>query len=205
MKRLLAALLCMGLAACASVPPPQLDTPQSWQERAQLLQDIKGWELHGRIAIQTGDDSWSGSLNWLQRQASYHIQFSGPLGQGNVSLIGDAQQVLLRTPDGDITGSRGPETLLLERLGWHVPVTHLQHWVLGRPSPEAPAVQIQLDDQGRLRSLRQTDWTVDYRRYRAVGALELPDKVFITNHRLSVRLVIDQWLFPDPLPDTDIL
>ena len=194
--RLFSSLLVLLLAGCTSLPeytPQQSD----WQQREVQLMQFQQWQLEGRIAIRTEDDSWSGSLTWQQLGQLYDIHFSGPFGQGAISLTGDQYRVVLSSAEGDIIGNAGAEQLLYQQLGWQVPLSHLQYWVVGRPSPEVTDSVLQFDEFGRIKHLQQSDWQVSYRRYQPYLHLELPAKIFIENHRLSVRLVIDNWQQPE--------
>jgi len=184
------------LAGCSSLPdyvPKETD----WQQREAKLAEFQQWQLEGRIAIRTDDDSWSGSLKWQQLGQFYDIHFSGPFGQGAINLTGDQQRVVLSSKDGDIIGHQGAEQLMYQQLGWRLPLSQLQYWVIGRPSPASAESVIELDEFGRIERLQQSDWKVSYRRYRQHLQLELPAKVFIENHKLSVRLVIDNWQQPE--------
>lgn len=194
---LMASLLL--LAGCATVPSSYTPQQSNWSQREAQLQQFLDWQLEGRIAISTEDDSWSGSLQWQQLNQLYDIRFSGPFGQGAMSLTGDPERVVLSTSEGEIIGYQGPEQLMFDQLGWQVPISHLQYWVVGRPHPLDSAEQIEFDEFGRIKALQQSDWRVDYRRYRHYQNLELPDKIFIENHRLSVRLVINNWQQPEPI------
>jgi outer membrane biogenesis lipoprotein LolB len=47
---------------------------------------------------------------------------------------------------------------------------------------------------GRLDKLQQGRWLVTYPEYVSIGGVMMPRKVFLENHELSVRLVIDRWV-----------
>ena len=189
-------LLLLLMTGCSSLPE---HTPQQtdWQQREAQLEKFQQWQMDGRIAIRTEDDSWSGSLKWQQLGQLYDIRFSGPFGQGAINLTGDQYRVVLSSADGDIVGNNGVEQLLHQQLGWHVPISHLQYWVVGRPNPSVDGSVLQFDQFGRIERLQQDDWEVSYRRYQSYQQLDLPSKIFIENHRLSVRLVIDTWQQPE--------
>ena len=194
---LIVSLLLLG--GCTTLPSSHTPQSSDWQQREAQLKQFSDWQLEGRIAIHTQDDSWSGSLQWQQLNQLYDIRFSGPFGQGAMSLTGDAKRVVLSTSEGDIIGRNGPEQLMLDQLGWRVPISHLQFWVVGRPHPTDVSEKVEFDEYGRIKRLQQSDWRVDYRRYRHYQNLELPGKIFIENHRLSVKLVIDNWQQPEPI------
>lgn len=197
MQRLLLVLLfLLVVSGCSTVPthsPQNLD----WPQREAALQQITAWQLEGRIAIRTADDSWSGSLWWQQLEDVYEIKFSGPFGQGAVNLTGDQQRVVLNSSEGEMVGHDGAEQLMYEQLGWRVPISSLRYWVLGRPDPTKNSLLLELDDFGRIKSLQQDGWSVSYRRYQLFQQLDLPGKIAIKNHQLGVKLVIDHWQQPE--------
>ena len=90
-----------------------------------------------------------------------------------------------------------PELLLLRQTGWRVPVRALRYWVLGLPAP-GPVKGRSLDRYGRLAKLSQSGWEIEFRDYQRSGSLELPVRIFVTNHRARVRLAIGHWELSDP-------
>ena len=81
---------------------------------------------------------------------------------------------------------------MLRATGLQVPVTGLRYWILGLPAPGAERSRV-LDGQGRLLSLEQNSWSMDYRGYTDVDGLSLPRKLFLRRDDLRVRLVVEQW------------
>jgi len=78
--------------------------------------------------------------------------------------------------------------------GWTIPVTSLRFWALGIPDP-ASAAETEFGDQGRLLSLQQRGWRVDFTQYREGGGQMLPRRLSAVNEDVKVRLVIDNWVF----------
>jgi outer membrane lipoprotein LolB len=109
-----------------------------------------------------------------------------------MSIEGDSSGVLLRLPEGKTLTAQDAESLLYEQLGWHMPLAGLHYWVRGLPQPDAPFTKA-LDEQGRLVSLHQAGWDIRFPSYVQVAGVDLPRKVFLENHPLSVRLVIQSW------------
>ncbi|HEC73035.1 MAG TPA: outer membrane lipoprotein LolB, partial [Methylophaga aminisulfidivorans] len=50
-----------------------------------------------------------------------------------------------------------------------------------------------LDEQGRLKTLQQAGWEVEYLRYVPFENTTMPGKIFITHPGLNVRLIISDW------------
>jgi outer membrane lipoprotein LolB len=191
--------LCGLLAACAAVPPvPTPVAEQRWQERRQALEKLHNWTLNGRIALQTEQEAWNASIFWQQRGDAFDIKLVGPLGQGTMSIEGDASGVRLRTPKGETFAARDAEDLLYRQLGWRMPLSGLCYWVRGLPAPALPA-SLHIDAEGRLSGLAQAGWRIAYLRYQHEGGAGLPDlpdlpgKIFLDNPQVSVRLVVQHW------------
>ena len=200
MTRSLILLVVLFLSACATTPPPikLLSEPpspaqeKSWQQHFQHVSQTSNWTLEGRIVVTTEDDGWNGDLNWSQRINNYGIQFSAPFGQGAFQLDGSATAVEIRFSDGNSFQAADAETLLVEQLGWHLPLSGFRYWVTGIPTPELTSI-LKYRPDGRLAALQQGQWLVTYPEYVDIGEVMMPRKVFLENHELSVRLVIDRW------------
>lgn len=83
---LLQALLAAGLSACAHVPGGQDDL--SYPERQSYLQQLDGWDMRGRIAVDTGEQAFQGSFRWQQSVDSLDLVVRGPLGAGVLQVAG---------------------------------------------------------------------------------------------------------------------
>ncbi|MCK4587256.1 MAG: outer membrane lipoprotein LolB [Gammaproteobacteria bacterium] len=201
MTRSLILLFALALGACATTPPPAelpSEPPsqaqlQAWQQHRQLVNQITSWTLAGRIVVNTEDDGWNGELHWSQRVDGYGIQFSAPFGQGAFQIDSSDTGVEMRFSDGKIFQAADAESLLVEQLGWHLPLSGFQYWVTGVPKPESGSVlNYRLD--GRLASLLQDKWRVTFPEYVTIDGMVMPRKIFLENHELSVRLVVDRWV-----------
>ena len=191
-------LLGLMLTGCTVIPVPAPDTTaeQNWQRRSQNLASLLNWELTGRLAIKTDEKAMSGTLHWKQQTENYSIRLIGPFGKGTVNLTGDQARVVLTTSKGDSYYASSPDQIIYQELGLKLPLSKLHYWVLGRPAPGAAPDHISYDPKGRITTLQQDDWQVSYRSYHSQYHPALPKKIFINNHKLSVRLVIDQWSLP---------
>lgn len=189
-------LLLTLLSACSTVPPraPVADIEQAWKLHQQTLTPLNNWSLSARIAIRANDDGWHGTLLWQQQKSQYTIQFIAPLGQGTLQLSSDQQHGAKLLAEDKTYRADSAEELLHRHLGWHFPVDALRYWVVGLPYPTSEKNPEQrLDPYGRLEHLQQGGWKVEFKRYGQVGELELPEKIFISNHRLNLRLIVEQW------------
>lgn len=198
MIRLIPLFVLLLLSACTTAPerPQPTDPELAWLTHRQQLQGLENWNLAGRLAIQNENEGWHLSLSWQQQQESYTINLIAPLGQGAMRLQGTPHRVVLQSDDGETVSAEDPDQLLYLQLGWKVPVAALRYWVLGMPAPGDSTHTI--DEYGRLSTLQQAGWNIEFHDYVVrEGGVELPRKLFVSNHHAEVRLVIGEW---KPLP-----
>lgn len=185
------------LAGCAT-PRDSVDLPPigGWGDRRAVLSQVLDWEFKGRIAVRAGDDGFNAKFGWQQQGDAFDARVSGPLGIGTVRIEGNGRSIVLTDKDGVATELEDAELELRWRYGWTIPVESLRYWALGIPDPALPAVT-ELDDEGRLAHLEQSDWTVEISRYSEGGGQQMPRVLTATNADTRVRMVIDRWLFFD--------
>jgi len=204
--RMFALLFMVLLSACATQPAAPLLNAEAldrlWDSRQAQLSGLAGWQMNGRVAVKSSEDSWSASLSWQQQAESFDISFSSMLGQRMAQLKGDELSASLYLPDDRVLSAANVSDLLDDELGWSVPMDGLRYWLVGLPAPElesgpalaaAPQLNKGLDEWGRLQWLEQSGWRIEYQRYRPAGTLEVPKKMVLTRDDLRVRFVIDRW------------
>ena len=195
------------LSGCAALPARAPDeVARAWAMRQQALAPITNWELRGRIALRSRDEGMQASLHWVRERERQRISLVGPLGSGQVRLTQDASGAELRDTEKNVRRAPTARQLLVETTGWDVPFDDMDWWVRGLPAPGAKAEQ-ELDEDGRLKTLTQLGWAVEFLEYGRYGAYELPSKLFARRHEnvpgiglnhvtLEVRVVIERWALP---------
>lgn len=189
----IAFLLFTGLSGCSSISAPE-STPTSapWKERLTSLSRIQDWNVNGKIAVQTTNDSGSATIDWAQRNSRFNIALSAPLGAGGLTLTGQPGLVTLIMSDGKRYTAKSPEQLLAERWGWQLPVSNLNYWIRGLPSPRS-TYNGHFDMYNRLSSLEQDGWSIQYLGYTNVGSIELPNRITMSSAALKTKVVIHHW------------
>ena len=204
LRYLLPVLLLTGCAALPARAPDEV--ARAWAARQQALAPITNWELRGRIALRSQDEGAQASLHWIREHGRQRINLVGPLGSGQVRLTQDADGAELRDNKKNVRRAPTIRQLLIETTGWNVPFDDMEWWVRGLPAPGVKAEQ-ELDDDGRLKTLAQLGWEVEFLEYDRYGAYELPSRLFARrrenvsgielNHAtLEVRVVIERWVLP---------
>jgi len=200
------------LSGCAGLPegPPVDDPAAAWQARAARLAPLTNWEVLGRMALRTPEESWQATLLWVRRDDSHKIDLTGPLGRGHLRLTQDRDGAQLRDADQRTYRDSSAQQLLLRATGWQVPLEGLNYWILGLPAPEADSGR-DLDERGRLSALRQSGWDIRFMEYARYDGYDLPSKLFIKRRAapgervigadpandsvVELRLVIERWTF----------
>jgi len=165
------------------------------------LLPIQHWELRGRLAVRADERGGQASLTWKRDAAQHSISLNGPLGRGVVRVTQDETGAQLQDAEQRVFHAANAEALLYRYTGWRLPLANLNYWVRGVPVPDLPAMR-ELDDAGRLKTLRQQGWEVQYQEYVRFEGYELPNRLTLTYTpdqaslelpAMEVRLVIDRW------------
>lgn len=191
-----AVLLALLLGGCSTLPEalPGDDPQALWEQRQDRLRELHHWTAAGRLALRTEDEAWNLFVHWKQRGDRYQIRFRGPIGLGLMELSGGPEGVVLRTSDNKTFRATSPEQLLVERVGWSVPVGGLRDWIIGRIPRDTGGHAYKIDTAGRLERLRQSGWNIRYLAYRQIGRMQLPKTVSLQNQRVSARIIVSQWI-----------
>ncbi|NGY04385.1 lipoprotein insertase outer membrane protein LolB [Solimonas terrae] len=181
--------LCSACANLPSAPVDQAQIDARWRAHRDELAAITHFELNGRAASRLGVKA---DLRWQQfEDGHFNIRIAGPFGAGAVAIDGTPHDVEIRTKDGT-EHTNDPQAWLLQRAGWTFPIDGLRWWVLGLPAPDT-AAQIELDAQGRLATLTQDGWTLNYGDYQQVLNLDLPRRFEARNGQITLKLIADEW------------
>ena len=89
------------------------------------------------------------------------------------------------------------ESALRDAVGFAIPLKGLESWIRGLPMKKSPYSTEQGDD-GRLKSVSQNDWQINYLDYfeRVDAVRGLPRKIYLKHDLLALKLVIEHWQKP---------
>jgi outer membrane lipoprotein LolB len=199
LKLLLVFSCLLALSSCATSPtnqPPKANPTQTWGTRVSTLSGVQTWDLNAMIAIRNSVKKNSGAftanLRWQQTPLHYTILLYGPLGVGATQLIGQPGMVKLTTADGKIYTAATPEQLVAEQTQWILPVSSLYYWIRGLPVPTLPAIK-HFDAFNHLTELEQQGWHIQFLRYASIDQIDVPNKIFLFNPDLNVKIIIKEW------------
>lgn len=157
---------------------------------------LETWDLKGRIAVRTSDESGSGSLYWTQRKDEYDIRVISSLSGRVYELTGTDSLVSLQAPDSNMMRAEDAETLLRQAMGWYFPVSDLVYWIRGIPAPTLQVDQLLLDAENRVNALKQGGWSIRYKGYIGIDGTSMPRRMDLENDQVRVRLSIREWDLP---------
>lgn len=183
----------LWLAACAHRPVPPAPPVASWPlQRAALLAQAQ-FQFNGRLAVASGNEGFSGGIDWRQQAQHSSLQLRGPLGVASVQVQFDGQALELRLSDGSELRGAAAREALAQELGFDAPLSSLAYWLRGCDDPASQA-DTTLDEQNRLASLVQHGWQISYESYQRQGALWLPQRVTLRHEPVRLRLLIQNWI-----------
>lgn len=182
----LALVFLFWLTGCA-VQPVALE---STNLRGQV--PLALFHLDGRLSVKTESQRVSASLAWHRTGEGETLLLSGPLGQGGAEIQRRQGLVTLKTGDGQVFTETSDERLMEQALGLRLPLDGLVWWMSALPRPVVEYRALAGED-GRLASLDQDGWHIEYSRYRQVGGRWLPGRIFASRGDLEFRLVVDVW------------
>jgi outer membrane lipoprotein LolB len=190
---LIAVVLMFDITACSTMEQATPPADINWKQRKNTQNNLKNWELNGKLAIQTATDSTSATLHWLQNDDQFKISLFGPLGTLGLTLYGDRLgTVTLETANGHRYTANSPEQLLQQQANLPIPISNLYYWIRGLPVPNIPAEHT-FDRYHRITKLVQQGIEIQFISYTTVGGISLPDKILITNPGFRVKIIIYQW------------
>ena len=181
----------LWLAACAHQPPPAAPAG-SWTEQRTTLLAQSQFRFNGRIAVASGNEGFSGGIDWQQQADHSTLQLRGPLGAASVQAEFDERDVSLRLNDGgELRGARARDALA-QALGFDAPLASLAFWLRGCDDPRF-AAETSLDEDNRLATLSQQGWQISYENYQRHGALWLPQRLTVRRDAVRIRVLIQAW------------
>ena len=211
---LLLGLAMVSLTACVSrgprvEAPAKLTDPEA-VAAAQAQQAVREgwlrthdvWAFEGRVAINNNGKGGNGRIDWRQDGDRYEVSLSAPVTRQSWRLIGDA-----RSKAGRLEGLQGgtregedAEQLLREATGWEIPIQALTRWAQGMAGPGATPEHVDFAPDGRLRSVQESGWRIDYALwFEPQGDRPaLPRQIAAVRDGAKVRLIVDRWDFDAP-------
>jgi outer membrane lipoprotein LolB len=188
-------LLGILLAGCAGIQatkPDQKGDVHLMEQHQKEIAQIKQFSLKGRLGLQASGKGFSGQLQWQHDTSFDDVILLSPLGNQVALIKKTAQQVTLTDAKGQTLSAENAETLTEKTLGWQLPLAGLADWSLGKPT-QTTIGDSTWDQLGRLTSLKQDGWLIEYQSYTNVAPYALPNRLILRRNQVYLKLIIDDW------------
>ncbi len=179
--RAIALLAALAATGCAGLRP--LGAEESVE-----------FELAGRIATRYRQEAASGNVAWRHSRDADELLITSPVGSSVARILRNGNEVVLTTAEPRDYRATDAEVLTEQVLGFRLPLAGLTDWVRGKPVDGSPAA-VTRDKDGRLATLEQNGWSVEYQEYRPDG---LPTRLKLTYPGIELRLAIHEWKLGAP-------
>lgn len=146
------------------------------------------FDLSGRLVARYGAEAFSGNIAWRHARSADELLITSALGAGVARIVRQGDSVVLTTAEPREYRAPDAEALTEEVLGFRLPLAGLADWVRGRPSTES-AASAEYSPDGRLLSLQQQGWNVEYLDYQD----KRPTRLRLTYPGIELRLAVSEW------------
>lgn len=200
--RLLICLVFVTLVSCATVKQQAATKPEvsvvevAWVAEQKKREQIKIWEVRGRLGVQTETNGGSMDIIWKQSGEDFSIRLIAPLGAGSYLIQGDNEVIEIRYPDGNKEIIDNIDDVFASTLEVDLPVTVIKDWIRGLPAHALSVEKISWNKLGLLHKTKQAGWNVEMTKYTGKKT-PMPHAIYISrddNIDLDIRLVLRQWL-----------
>lgn len=164
-------------------------------QRAVHLSRLKFWHVEGKFSIDFLDPEKQtafASFAWTQLgRSEYRIRVMSILDIYNAVLFKRFGRVTLWTSKQRHFTAKTPEALMSKVLGWNLPVSSLQYWMVGLPAPGKYVAEY--DKFGLLRVLHQQGWDIVYSQYVREKDYALPRVMLLCWPGFKIRIITKYW------------
>ena len=186
------------MVACTGPGPDWRGTfyESAWLEQRHQLADWPMWNLRGRMSMRTEQTTVQSNLFWQREDKNHRVRLSGPWGVGVTELLITPTRTVLITDKGKRYQGTEVEDLAYKHFGWDSIPTGLPYWLIGIPSPSSEPEQLVLDGAGRLSSLVQEGWHVQYLDYVLTdlgSGWRLPRRLKLVKLPVQVTVYVEEW------------
>ena len=170
--------------------------PAAWKKNQVSLNQLrtkKNWTMLARVGLVSKQGSSSSQLDWINNSNSnYQITLNNMLTYGVIVIHKKQNQVTLKYQD-ELYTAKNPEELLHKLTSLKLPVSQLEYWLLGLPSPHLKTHDLELNKYALLQSLTQDSFKITYDSYSHVGDYKLPHKIIIKSPAVHIKINVQGW------------
>jgi outer membrane lipoprotein LolB len=193
-KQILCWLCLFFLAACATT---KINAPKEWAKHEKQADAVRAWNLFGRMAVSTPDESFTANIAWKKHQSGQSINIYNSLGNSYLKLkqVNKKQpfKVTLELRDGKIINGQTVEEVMSQVVSWPLPIHLLDFWIRGLTLTNAENSELLYNDDGSLNKQVYRNWVIEYSRYADFNEKRLPKRLKIVHKDYSLKLSIRKW------------
>lgn len=179
MKKIISLGLAVLSTACASLYESNVATPAAYHKPELIDQN---YTISGRFSIKTTAKNYYGNFTWLKESANEELDFMSPLGSTVAQIRIESAIVTLTDAQNKVYSGEDVAALMVQRLGFTIPLSYLHYWIQGIPLPNYPV-------QSQLKSgFSQLDWQVEYLSWQDH---DHPQLIQLTKNDLRIKLLIN--------------
>ena len=161
------------------------------------LQKLNKWAATGVIGIRYNGKADSANYVYSQNGDDFSIKLYGPLGIGSIEVKGNDKEAIFVDNKGKKTQANNVESLMMQKLGWFVPVEGLKSWIKGIPVSDKDTNR-QVGDNNLTEVLLEKGWEIDYSDYKMFDEkYPLPTKIKMTRDDLYLKIIVKSWAIVD--------
>lgn len=193
---LIFALYLNGCATTTTQPTQSTNSAPPNVLHKQHMENIAGitqFSLKGRLGITTEPKNHSARMAWQHMSEKDNIDIYSPIGGKVANIVKTPNQVTLTDNGNKKTTAPDAESLTEQKLGFRLPLSGLSHWILGKPSRTGLVNAVTWDTNGRINTLQQNGWVIQYKSYADNAGYFLPKKVTLRNDKMTIKLIIEEW------------
>lgn len=196
LKKYFIFILLLIISGCSIIE--QSHTPVQWKTHQQQLDTIHSYAISGKLGYISPEERQSLNLYLRKREEKTELRLSSFMGQTVLKMTLSPRFAIIDTYDNQHIVTVTPQKTLFQLTGLHIPVEHLEQWLLGYPTENA---NFTLNDTNTLATLdsdiNHATWQVKYQSYQTVkyqkGELPLPYKLSLKQAKTKLNLVISKW------------
>lgn len=166
-----------------------------WAQNKSNLTKLKknnSWTLLARAGVVSKEGSSSNQIDWLNKQDGYLIKINNLVTFGEITISNQNNQTTLNYQN-ETYSADNPDNLLFKLTQLNLPVSQLEYWILGLPSPKYKINTINLNQYAVIENLKQNNFTISYSDYSQIDNYILPNKITIKTHGLFIKIQVQSW------------
>lgn len=179
-NRLLLTIIAMLIANCASF----YDISDATHNKYTSPKAVdNNFNISGRFFIKTITDNEYGNFSWYKNENKEELNFNTPLGQTIAKIIIESTTAALHTGNKKIYSGANLDLLMLNNLGFSIPVRYLHYWMQG---VALPGISV---DGYTMYGFTQLGWKIEYLEW---YNNKYPKIVKISKDNITIKLLL-QW------------